>query len=167
MAYLRENDFRTYIVSGSGQEFMRAFADAVFGVPPEQVIGTTFDLKYEMGNDGVPVIRIDSSVPMDDNFAGKPQDIALFIGRRPAAAFGNSTGDQQMLEWTSGRRSRHADDARLPRRPRAANTPTARPAGCPNTQVGTFTEALWTEANERGWQVISMKSDWVRVFPFD
>ncbi|MCA9880576.1 MAG: haloacid dehalogenase-like hydrolase, partial [Thermomicrobiales bacterium] len=100
MAYLRANEFRTYIVSGSGQMFMRSFAEHTFGVPPEQVIGTAYDTTYEMGNNGAPVIMVDQVMLVNDNFGGKPEDIDLFIGRRPAAAFGNSTGDQQMLEWT-------------------------------------------------------------------
>jgi hypothetical protein len=164
MAYLRENDFRTFIVSGSGQQFMRAFADAAFGVAPEQVIGTNFQLKYEMGSNGVPSMIIEGMPLTDDNFAGKPEDITLWIGLRPVAAFGNSTGDQQMLEWTNG-----GDRAMLmmlvyhddPVREYAYG-----PAGgLPNTHVGTFTEALMTEANDRGWQVISMKDDWKQIFP--
>ena len=163
MAYLRRHDFRTYIVSGSGQEFMRAFAEGVFGVPPEQIIGTTFALTYEMGSDGIPLIRIDEAILMDDNNAGKPQDIALIIGRRPVAAFGNSTGDQQMLEWTgAGERATlmmlvyHDDPVR-----EYAYGPAG---GLPNTHIGTFTQALMDEANERGWFVISMKDDWGRIF---
>jgi hypothetical protein len=163
MAYLRQNDFRTYIVSGSGAEFMRAFAESAFGVPPEQVIGTTFELTYAMGDNGVPTITIDEAVLLDDNNAGKPQDIAIIIGRRPAAAFGNSTGDQQMLEWTgAGERATlmmlvyHDDPVR-----EYAYGPAG---GLPNTHIGTFTEALMDEANERGWFVISMKDDWGRIF---
>ena len=164
MAYLREHEFRTYIVSGSGQEFMRTFADATFGVAPEQVVGTTFELKYEMGSDGVPDIVIESAPLTDDNFGGKPEDIALWIGLRPVAAFGNSTGDQQMLEWTNG-----GDRAMLmmlvyhddPVREYAYG-----PAGgLPNTHVGTFTQTLMDEANTRGWFVISMKDDWKQMFP--
>jgi hypothetical protein len=163
MAYLRENDFRTFIVSGSGQEFMRAFADATFGVAPEQVIGTTFQLKYEMGSDGVPDITIESSPLTDDNFAGKPEDIALFIGRRPVAAFGNSTGDQQMLEWAGG--GTRAMLMMLVYHDDAVREYAYGPAGgLPNTHVGTFTEALMSEANDRGWHVISMKDDWNRIF---
>jgi phosphoserine phosphatase len=165
MAYLRQNEFRTFIVSGSGQEFMRAFADAVFGIAPEQVIGTTFELKYEMGSNGTPAIFIESAPQLDNNFAGKPEDIALFIGRRPAAAFGNSTGDQQMLEWTGGGERAmlmmlvyHDDPVR-----EYAYGPAG---GLPNTHVGTFTEALMTEANDRGWNVISMKNDWAQIFPW-
>jgi phosphoserine phosphatase len=163
MGYLRQNDFRTYIVSGSGAEFMRAFAESAFGVPPEQVIGTTFELTYAMGDNGVPTITIDEAVLLDDNNAGKPQDIAIVIGRRPAAAFGNSTGDQQMLEWTgAGDRATlmmlvyHDDPVR-----EYAYGPAG---GLPNTHIGTFTDALMDEANERGWFVISMKDDWGRIF---
>lgn len=166
MAYLREHDFRTYIVSGSGQEFMRVYAEQVFGVPPEQIIGTTFELKYEMGSDGVPTMLIDSAAQLDNNFGGKPEDISLFIGRRPAAAFGNSTGDQQMLEWAgAGERATlmmlvfHDDPVR-----EYAYGPAG---GLPNTHIGTFTTALMDEADERGWQVISMKDDWKQIFSFE
>ena len=86
MAYLRQNEFRTYIVSGSGQIFMRGFAEATFGVPPEQVIGTANETTYTMGDNGIPLISIDTVNWVDDNFAGKAEDIELFIGRRPAAA---------------------------------------------------------------------------------
>jgi hypothetical protein len=164
MAYLRENDFRTYIVSGSGQEFMRTFADATFGVAPEQVVGTTFDLKYEMGSDGVPDIVIESAPLTDDNFAGKPEDIALWIGQRPAAAFGNSTGDQQMLEWANG--GDRAMLMMLVYHDDAEREYAYGPAGgLPNTHVGTFTQSLMDEANDRGWFVISMKDDWKQIFP--
>ncbi len=166
MAYLRQNEFRTYIVSGSGAEFMRAFAESAFGIPPEQVIGTTFELTYAMGDNGVPTITIESAVLLDDNNAGKPQDIAIVIGRRPVASFGNSTGDQQMLEWTgAGDRATlmmlvyHDDPVR-----EYAYGPAG---GLPNTHIGTFTEALMDEANERGWFVISMKDDWGTIFSFD
>ncbi len=166
MAYLRDNQFRTFIVSGSGQEFMRAFAQSAFGVAPEQVVGTTFQLQYEMGSNGAPAIFIESAPLTDDNFGGKPQDIALWIGQRPIAAFGNSTGDQQMLEWANG-----GDRAMLmmlvyhddPVREYAYG-----PAGgLPNTHVGTFTQTLKTEADSRGWQIISMKDDWNRIFSFE
>ena len=164
MAYLRQNGFRTYIVSGSGQEFMRAFADPVYGIPPEQIIGATYVTTYQMGSDGVPVILIESAVLMDDNNAGKAEDIELMIGRRPTAAFGNSTGDQQMLEWTgAGSRATlmmlvHHDDAER----EYAYGPAG---GLPNTGIGVFTDALMTEAGDRGWSVISMKDDWNQIFP--
>ncbi len=166
MAYLRQKAFRTFIVSGSGQEFMRAFADSAFGVAPEQVVGSTFQLNYEIGSTGVPSIVIEAAPLTDDNFGGKPEDIALWIGRRPVAAFGNSTGDQQMLEWANG-----GDRAMLmmlvyhddPVREYAYG-----PAGgLPNTHVGTFTEALMREADDRGWEVISMKDDWKQMFAFE
>jgi hypothetical protein len=111
----------------------------------------------------VPDITIESAPLTDNNFAGKPEDIALFIGIRPAAAFGNSTGDQQMLEWANG-----GDRAMLmmlvyhddPVREYAYG-----PAGgLPNTHVGTFTQTLMNEANDRGWNVISMKDDWKQIF---
>jgi phosphoglycolate phosphatase-like HAD superfamily hydrolase len=163
MAYLRENDFRTYIVSGSGQEFMRAFAEPVFGVLPEQVVGTTFQLTYQLGSDGVPVMLIESAVLMDDNGPGKPQDIALMIGRRPVAAFGNSGGDQQMLEWTGAGQRAHLE--MLVYHDDAEREYAYGPAGgLANTGIGVFTEALMDEANERGWSVVSMKDDWKRVF---
>jgi hypothetical protein len=165
MAYLRQNNFRTYIVSGSGQESMRAFADPVFGVPPEQIIGTTFQLAYAMGNNGIPVMRIESAVLMDDNNEGKPQDISLIVGRRPVAAFGNSGGDQQMLEWTDvGNRAKlmmlvHHDDAER----EYAYGPAG---GLPDTSVGTLTQALMDEATKDGWVVVSMKDDKGRISPF-
>lgn len=163
MAYLRANDFRTYIVSGSGQEFMRAFAEPVFGVLPDQIVGTTFQLTYQMGSNGVPVMLIESAVLMDDNGPGKPQDIALIIGRRPVAAFGNSGGDQQMLEWTGAGQRAHLE--MLVYHDDAEREYAYGPAGgLPSTGIGVFSEALMGEANERGWSIISMKDDWKRVF---
>jgi phosphoglycolate phosphatase-like HAD superfamily hydrolase len=163
MAYLRENEFRTFIVSGSGQEFMRAFANSAFGVAPEEVIGSTFQLKYQMGSNGVPDIVIESAPLTDNNFAGKPEDIALFIGIRPAAAFGNSTGDQQMLEWANG--GNRAMLMMLVYHDDAVREYAYGPAGgLPNTHVGTFTQTLMNEADDRGWGVISMKEDWKQIF---
>jgi phosphoglycolate phosphatase-like HAD superfamily hydrolase len=163
LAYLRANEFRTYIVSGSGQMFMRSFAEHVFGVPPEQVIGTGYQTTYEMGNDGAPVITVDDVMLVNDNFGGKPEDISLFIGKRPAAAFGNSTGDQQMLEWTgAGDRAtlmmlvHHTDAER-----EYAYGPAG---GLPDTGIGVFTDALLQEAIDKGWFVIDMKNDWKTIF---
>ena len=98
---LRDNDFRTYIVSGGGQAFIRAYAEDVYGIPPEQVIGTTFETAYGYAADGAPTLTKVAKLQLNNNNAGKPQDINLFIGKRPAIAFGNSTGDQQMLEWAN------------------------------------------------------------------
>ena len=163
MAYLRANEFHTYIVSGSGQMFMRSFAQHTFGVPPQQVIGTAYETSYEMGNDGAPVINIDKVMLVNDNNGGKAEDISLFIGRRPVAAFGNSTGDQQMLEWTGagGRATlmmlvHHTDAER-----EYAYGPAG---GLPNTGIGVFTDALLQEAIDKGWFVIDMKNDWKTIF---
>ncbi|MFT4039433.1 MAG: HAD family hydrolase [Thermomicrobiales bacterium] len=163
MAYLRANEFRTFIVSGSGQMFMRSFAEHVYGVPPEQVIGTTYVTTYQMGNDGAPVIVIDDVMLVNDNLGGKPEDIQLFIGRRPAAAFGNSTGDQQMLEWTGA--GDRATLMMLVHHTDAEREYAYGPAGdLPDTGIGTFTDALLDEADAKGWYVISMKDDWKTIF---
>jgi phosphoglycolate phosphatase-like HAD superfamily hydrolase len=164
MALLRANGFKTYIVSGGGQEFIRSYAEPVYGVPPEQVIGTTFETKYAYQDQGTPVLIKEPTPQLDDNYGGKPESINLIIGRRPVAAFGNSTGDQQMLEWTeAGDRARlmllvaHDDAAR-----EYAYGPAN---GLPDTRIGTFSEALMTEAQVRGWTVVSMTHDWRVVFP--
>jgi phosphoserine phosphatase len=163
MALLRANGFRTYIVSGGGQEFIRAYAEAVYGVPPEHVIGTSFETEFEYAADGTPVLIKQAKPQLNDNNGGKVEDINLFIGRRPCAAFGNSTGDQQMLEWTgAGNRARlmmlvYHDDAER----EYAYGPAG---GLPDTSVGTFTDALMTEAQDKGWSVISMKNDWNSIF---
>ncbi len=163
LAYLRANEFHTYIVSGSGQMFMRSFALHTFGTPPEQVIGAGYDTTYSMGNNGAPAIIIDDVMLVNDNFGGKPEDISLFIGKRPVAAFGNSTGDQQMLEWAgAGDRATlmmlvyHTDPVR-----EYAYGPAG---GLPNTGIGDFSDALMQEAIDRGWFVISMKDDWKTIF---
>jgi phosphoserine phosphatase len=161
---LRENDFRTYIVSGGGQGFIRSYAEDVYGIPPEQVIGTTFETAYGYGSDGAPTLTKVAKLQLNNNDAGKPQDINLFIGKRPAIAFGNSTGDQQMLEWANGGDRAHLavliyhDDAER----EYAYGPAG---GLPDTHVGTLTDALMTEAKDDDWAVVSMKSDWHRIFP--
>ena len=130
MEYLRENGFRTYIVTGGGQEFVRVYSEGVYGVPVEQVVGSSIATKYEY-QDGKPVLMREPKVFFIDDKAGKPIGINLFIGKRPYAAFGNSGGDREMLEWTGGRRRRAADDAGAPRRRRARIRlrPGERPAG--------------------------------------
>jgi hypothetical protein len=165
LAYLRANGFKTYIVSGGGIEFMRPMTEAVYGVPPEQVIGSSIKTKYEIRN-GKPVLMRLPQVDFIDDKAGKPVGINQFIGRRPVAAFGNSDGDRQMLEWTgagSGARLMMLvlhDDAKREYAYGPAN-------GLPDTKFGTFPESLMEEANKRGWIVISMKNDWARVFSFE
>jgi phosphoserine phosphatase len=165
MTFLRANGFKTYIVSGGGQGFIRSYAESVYGVPPEQVIGTTFETRYEIGGDGAPVLIKEPKLQLNDNNGGKPEAINLIIGRRPVAAFGNSTGDQQMLEWIGGGDRAHLE--MLVHHDDAAREYAYGPAGgLPNTSVGTFTDALMNEATQKGWSVISMKRDWRQIFPW-
>jgi phosphoserine phosphatase len=166
MKYLRANGYRTYIVTGGAQDFVRAFAGRVYGIPPEQVVGTMEGTKYGYDKAGRPVLTKEPKLLLNDNNAGKPEGIHLMIGRRPYAAFGNSTGDRQMLEYTgAGAGARlmmlvlHDDGKR-----EYAYGPAR---GLPDTKVGTFTQALYDEAKKRGWVVISMKNDWKRVFRFE
>ncbi|MEP9355271.1 HAD family hydrolase [Xanthobacter sp. KR7-65] len=166
MALLRANGFRTYIVTGGGQDFVRSYAERLYGVPPEQVVGTADAIAFGYDAAGRPVLRLQPSVLFDDVFGGKPVGIHLVIGKRPYAAFGNSTGDRQMLEYTkAGKGLRfaalvlHDDGAR-----EVAYGPAQ---GLPASDVGTFTQGLYDEAKARGWHVISMKSDWKRVFAFE
>ncbi|MGH7987535.1 MAG: HAD family hydrolase [Candidatus Binataceae bacterium] len=165
MDYLRANGFRIYIVTGGGQEFVRAYSQRVYGIPPEQVVGSSILTKYEY-RDGKPVLMREPKVFFIDDNDGKPIGINLFIGKRPCAAFGNSPGDKQMLEWTqAGGGARlmmlvlHDDPVR-----EYAYGPAG---GLPDTKVGTFTPALYQEAKAKGWNVISMKNDWKRIFTFD
>jgi phosphoglycolate phosphatase-like HAD superfamily hydrolase len=165
MKYLRANGYRTYIVTGGGQEFVRAFAEAVYGIPPEQVIGTMFKIDYEI-RDGQPALIHAADLLFVDDKGGKPAGINMVIGRRPQAAFGNSDGDWQMLEWatgTSGVRLAmivlHDDATR-----EYAYGPAA---GLPDTKVGAFTQELYDEAGKKGWTVISAKRDWKRIFAFE
>jgi len=165
MQYLRANGYRTYIVTGGGQEFVRAFAEAVYGVPPEQVIGTMLKVDYAV-RDGVPTMTNAPALFFNDDKGGKPVGINMVIGRRPQASFGNSDGDQQMLEWaTAGTGARLGmlvlhDDAQREYAYGPAN-------GLPDSHVGTFTQSLFDEAKKKGWTVISMKTDWKRVFAFE
>jgi phosphoserine phosphatase len=165
MDYLRANGFKTYIVTGGGQDFVRNYAERVYGVPPEQVIGSSIATKYEI-KDGKPQLTRLPKLFFDDDHAGKALGIDLFIGKRPYAAFGNSTGDREMLEWTGagdGMRLKmllHHDDGRR----EYAYGPAG---GLPDTKVGTFDQPLMDEAKAKGWVVISMKDDWKRVFAFE
>ena len=116
LGYLRDNGYKTYIVTGGGQDFVRVYAEQVYGIPPEQVVGTAGATKYGYATDGRPMLTKEPKLLLNDNNAGKPEGIHLMIGRRPYAAFGNSTGDRQMLEYTGRRRRRPADDAGAARR---------------------------------------------------
>ena len=166
LKYLRANDYKTYIVTGGGQDFVRAYAERVYGIPPEQVVGTAGGTKFGYGKDGKPFLTKEPRLLLNDNFAGKPEGIHLMIGRRPHAAFGNSTGDRQMLEYTgAGEGARLMmlvlhDDARR----EYAYGPAE---GLPQTKVGSFTQALYDEAQRRGWVVISMKKDWQKIFAWE
>jgi len=160
LAYLRANGFKTFIVSGGGIEFMRPWTERVYGIPPEQVIGSSIKAQYEM-RDGKPVLVRLPEINFIDDKAGKPFGIDEHIGRRPVAAFGNSDGDQQMLEWTQGGGGArlmmlvHHDDA------------TREFAYGADSKIGAFSDALMAEANKNGWTVISMKNDWKTVFAFE
>jgi phosphoglycolate phosphatase-like HAD superfamily hydrolase len=166
LEYLRASGFRTYIVSGGGQEFVRAYARQVYRIPPEQVIGSSIATKYET-KDGKPVLMRLPKVFFIDDHGGKPVGINLFIGKRPLAAFGNSDGDREMLEWTGGV-GNAAGLSMLVHHDDAAREYAYGPAGgLPDTKVGTFSPSLLAEAKGRGWPVISMKSDWKRIFPWE
>ena len=162
LAYLRAHGFRTYIVSGGGVEFMRPITEAMYGIPPEQVVGSTIETKYEL-HDGEPALMRLPQIDFIDDKAGKPVGINKFIGKRPVAAFGNSAGDREMLEWTgAGGGARlmmlvFHDDAEREYAYGPAN-------GLPDTPFGTFPQSLMDEAKQESWGVISMKKDWKRIF---
>ncbi len=164
--YLRANGYKTYIVTGGGQDFVRVYSERVYGIPPEQIVGTAGGTKFGYDKNGKPFLTKDPKLLLNDNFAGKPEGIHLEIGTRPVIAFGNSTGDRQMLEYT-----RAGDGARLALivlHDDAAREYAYGPAqGLPNTKVGTFTQALYDEAKKDGWTIISMKNDWKRIFAFE
>src|SRR5262245_28239752 len=159
LRFLRERGYKTYIVTGGGQDFVRVYAERVYGIPPEQVVGTMGGTKFGYDKNGKPFLTKEPKLLLNDNDAGKPEGIHLMIGRRPHLAFGNSTGDKQMLEYTdAGNDPRLSllvmhDDAEREYAYGPAN-------GLPATKVGTFTQALFDEAKEDGWIVISMKKDW-------
>ena len=159
LAYLRANGFKTFIVSGGGVEFMRAFSEKVYGIPPEQVIGSQGKLKYQK-RDGKPVLVKLPELQFNDDKEGKPIAIQTIIGRRPVVAFGNSDGDLQMLEWTTagsglrlGLLVHHTDGEREWAYDRKSH-------------VGKLDKAL-DAAGPNGWVVVSMKDDWKRVFSFE
>ncbi len=166
MRYLRANDYKTYIVTGGGQDFVRAYSERVYGIPPEQVIGSASGVTYGYDKDQRPILTKDPKLLVNDNFAGKPENIHLEIGRRPMIAFGNSTGDRQMLEYTKAGDGARA--ALLVLHDDATREYAYGPAlGLPDTKFGTFTQELYDEATKNGWFVISMKSDWNRIFAFE
>jgi phosphoglycolate phosphatase-like HAD superfamily hydrolase len=159
LAHLRANGFKTFIVSGGGVDFMRVFSERVYGIPPEQVVGSTGKVKFEL-RDGKPVLVKLPEVQFVDDNVGKPVGIHQFIGRRPLMAFGNSDGDLQMLQWTAaGNGARfclyvhHTDAEREWAYDRTSH-------------IGKLDKGL-DEATAKGWTVVDMKKDWKRVFAFD
>jgi len=165
LAYLRANGFKNFIVSGGGIEFMRPWAEKVYGIPPEHVVGSSIKTKFEM-RDGRPVLVRLPEVIFNDDKAGKPVGINQHIGRRPIAAFGNSDGDRQMLEYTQG--GNGARFMLLVLHDDADREYAFGPArGLPDVTLGAFTPALDEHAKANGWTVVSMKSDWKHVFAFE
>jgi phosphoglycolate phosphatase-like HAD superfamily hydrolase len=155
--YLRGNDFKTFIVSGGGVEFMRNFADKTYGIPPEQVIGSSGVTQYEMRDDHPVLVKMPKVLFVDDG-PGKPEGINHFIGRQPIFAFGNSDGDKQMLEWTAACKGacfmglvHHTDAEREYAYDRESS-------------IGKLDKAL-DEALAKGWTVVDMKNDWKTIFP--
>ena len=158
LAYLRANGFKTFIVSGGGVEFMRPWVERVYGIPPEQVVGSRAKVKYEVRN-GTPVLLRLADIDLVDDSAGKPVGIHQVIGRRPIAAFGNSDGDFEMLEWTTsapgprlGVIVHHTDGEREWAYDRSSH-------------VGKLARGL-DEAGARGWTLVDMKRDWKAIFSF-
>jgi len=163
LAYLRSSGFKNFIVSGGGIEFMRPWAEQVYGIPPEQVIGSSIKTKFELQG-GKPVLVRLAELNFNDDKDGKPVGIHVHIGRRPIAAFGNSVGDQQMLEYTQG--GSGARFELLVLHDDAVREFAYGPArGLPDVKLGAFTTALDEHAKKDGWTVVSMKDDWKAVFP--
>jgi phosphoglycolate phosphatase-like HAD superfamily hydrolase len=166
LTFFRANGYKTFIVTGGGQDFVRVYSERVYGVPREQVVGSALGTKFGYDKSGKPILIKEPRLLLNDDHAGKPEGIHLEIGRRPRAAFGNSIGDRQMLEYTKA-----GDGARLAMlvlhddgQREYAYGPAR---GLPDSKVGTFPQALYDEAKKDGWFVISMKDDWKRIFAFE
>lgn len=162
---LRSKGFETFIVSGGGVEFIRAFSEEGYGIPTSQVVGSSVVTRFEE-REGSPVLLREPEVFFLDDKAGKPIGIQLFVGKRPIAAFGNTDGDKEMLEWTTAGQGQRLgmlvlhDDAER----EYAYGPAA---GLPDTRVGRFSQELYEQARNRGWIVVSMKKDWKRIFAWE
>ena len=162
LAYLQAHGFKTYIVTGSGQDFVRSFADDVLGLPPQQVVGTARLTQLAHDEDGEPQLVARPDIVLKVADAGKPEAIHLFIGQRPIAAFGNSGGDADMLDYVTAGKRRSL--AMLVLHDDAAREYAYGPAlGMPNTGIGVFDQALYDKARGAGWRVISMRNDWREV----
>src|SRR3984957_7126462 len=158
LAYLRANSFKTFIVSGGGIEFMRPWAERVYGIPPEQVVGSSGEVKFQFGADGKPELMKLPKIEFVDDGPGKPVGINRFIGRRPIFAFGNSDGDLQMLQWTAAGEGvrfagivHHTDETREYAYDR-------------QSKIGKLDKA-WDEAERRNWTIVDIKRDWKTIFP--
>jgi phosphoglycolate phosphatase-like HAD superfamily hydrolase len=164
--FLRDNGYKTYIVTGGGQDFVRVYAESTYGIPPEQVVGSIGGVTYGYDANGKPILTKEPKLLLNNDHAGKPEGIHLMIGRRPYAAFGNSVGDKQMLEYTKA-----GDGARLAMlvlHDDAEREYAYGPAkGLPDTKFGTFPQDYYDLAIKNGWIVISMKNDWKRIFAFE
>ena len=162
LTFMRANGYKTYIVTGGGQDFVRAYSEKTYGIPPEQVVGTAGGTTFGYDKNGQPFLTKDPKLLLNDDKAGKPEGIHLMIGRQPYAAFGNSVGDREMLEYTKAGNGERL--AMLVLHDDADREYAYGPAqDLPYSKVGTFTQALYDEAKERGWIVISMKNDWKRI----
>ena len=161
MKLFRGNGYKTYFVTGGGQDFVRMYSEQVYGIPPEQVVGSAGATKFGYDKSGKPMLMKNAKLLLNDDQAGKPEGIHLMIGRRPVAAFGNSIGDKQMLEYTQA-----GDGARLMMLVHHDDDKREYAYG-PKSKVGTFTDALAAQAKKNSWTVISMKDDWKRIFAFE
>ncbi|MCK7492083.1 MAG: HAD family hydrolase [Comamonadaceae bacterium] len=168
LKYLRANGYKTYIVTGGGQDFVRVYSEQVYGIPPEQVVGTArrHDLRLRQGRQAVPDQGAEAAAQRRQGrqARGHPSDDRAPARSRPSAT---PTGDQQMLEYTQGRRRRAAVDAGAARRRASANTPTARRRGCPTPRSAPSPRRCTTRRRSRAGSVISMKNDWKRIFAFE
>ena len=161
MQLLRANGYKTYIVTGGGQAFVRVYSNEVYGVALDKVIGSAIETQYGYDKLGNGILNRIPKLLLNNDLSGKPEDIYLFLSAHPQAAFGNSNGDKQMLEYTQAGQGRHLlmlvhhDDA------------VREYAYDSKSKIGTFSEALASEAQKKGWLIISIKNDWKRIFPFD
>lgn len=158
--YLHEHHFMVYIVSGGGQDFIRAFSPTIYHIPLERIIGSSSQTQYLYQHHAAHLIKIPKPLLICNN-EGKPEAIHLFIGKKPIIAFGNSDGDRQMLEWTQSGKGKHLmllvhhDDGK---REYAYDI---------HSKIGTFSKSLFREAKKQHWHIISMKNDWKVIFPFE
>lgn len=160
LALLRAHQFKTFIVSGGGIEFMRPWTERVYGIPPEQVVGSSGVTKFELKADGTAVLVKEPKILFIDDGPGKPEGINLFIGRRPVFTFGNSDGDQQMLEWTAaGAGARFMGLVH--------HTDAVREYAYDRTSAIGKLDTAWNEAVRRKWTVVDMKNDWKVIYPFE